>query len=248
MRSDMLQVQDLKSYIMDRCGVDVEGLVVARAKRAFNDITIALLDQSQGLLKPTSYTPLEGQSFFVAAFADDADYRHASTFDKTPMCAAIKKVTQIVTCSFNTVLKPVAEASDMVLEPSAPHANKCLHVNVTDLLGRLKHRMAAAVGVAPDCLRLYRKTGSGASESKKELLKLEVCQSICLFVCLGSWWWRVLARCRRAPLVSDRHPLGFSPIPQNVISCTTSSGASAAHSSKRTCLWGAWLSVGAACF
>jgi hypothetical protein len=37
-----------------------------RGNRQFNDLAISLLDSLSGRLKPTDYTPLEGENFFVA--------------------------------------------------------------------------------------------------------------------------------------------------------------------------------------
>ena len=41
------QVQDLKSYISNRCSIDLEQVVVVRADRAFNEVSLALLEERQ---------------------------------------------------------------------------------------------------------------------------------------------------------------------------------------------------------
>jgi hypothetical protein len=46
-------------------------------------------------------------------------------------------------------------------------------VNLADTVGQLKERIGTALGLSTEEFRLYRKTGSGASEYKRELLKLE---------------------------------------------------------------------------
>ena len=38
----------------------------------------------------------------------------------------------------------------------------------------LKERIGAAIGMSPEEFRIYRKSGSGAAEYKRELIKLEV--------------------------------------------------------------------------
>ena len=49
----------------------------------------------------------------------------------------------------------------------------CLYVDITQPVSSLKDAISAVVGLPPDEFRFYRKSYTGLSENKKEILKLE---------------------------------------------------------------------------
>lgn len=159
------KVSDLKEHIAALYGADIHTMVAARANRQFNDVAISLLESLSGRLKPTDYTPLEGENFFVARVPSEelALYtEHASTFNTTPLHAAIKRATQIVPCTFNKLDAEGAAAG-----------SHCLYVDIMQPVSRLKDAISEVVGLPPDEFRFYRKSYTGLSENMKEILKLE---------------------------------------------------------------------------
>ena len=56
---------------------------------------------------------------------------------------------------------------------AAAHA-AWLDVQIKEPVARLKERIGQIIGLPPDQFRFYRKSGSGASSNKKEILQLEV--------------------------------------------------------------------------
>ena len=138
-----------------------------RAGGQFHDLAITLLANSEARLKDKEYLPLEGEKFFVARFSCAevvARYGDPAVFETSPLHAAITRATQTVVCTFNTCLEPECEWG------MGEQAR--VHVDVSDTVDRLKEKIGVVVGLSVGEFRIFRKSGSGVSQHKKEMVDM----------------------------------------------------------------------------
>ena len=136
-----------------------------RAGGQFHDLAITLLANSEARLKDKEYLPLEGEKFFVARFSCAevvARYGDPAVFETSPLHTAITRATQTVVCTFNTCLESEWGTGEQAR----------VQVDVSDNVDRLKEKISVVVGLSVGEFRIFRKSGSGVSQHKKEMVDM----------------------------------------------------------------------------